>query len=115
MVGIARRRSSTSVLVIPRSKMSLVEAFLGAGGHGRAQAPWSAMGAHLEWEGRGGGRRGGGWGGTMGEAIGGARCRSCVVLYSVMCYMRKKTTGAKEKRRERKEKKNGRKTRKGKK
>jgi hypothetical protein len=43
-VGIVRGRSCASILVDPRRKPSLFEAFQGGGGHGRAQAPCSARG-----------------------------------------------------------------------
>jgi hypothetical protein len=68
-MGIARGRSCASILVIPQRKTALVEAFHEGGGHDRAQAKWTATGAHSEREGRGNGK---GERGTARGAAGGA-------------------------------------------
>jgi hypothetical protein len=116
MVGIARGRSRASMLVIPRRKTALVEAFHGGAAmvelklHGR---PWELR---PEREGRGKGReRGGclgvplhGWGAMGGSATRALVAAPCSVR-SLAARVRNKTAGRKEKRRERKEKKKGRK------
>jgi hypothetical protein len=62
--------------------MALVEAFHEGGGHGRYQAPWAAMGAHPEREGRGKGKEergallGGGGMGAIARALGARPCFS---------------------------------------
>jgi hypothetical protein len=99
-------------------KSSLFEGFHEGDGHGRAQAPWPAMGAHPEREGRGKGKgergdatRGAPWGAAGGGPRSMAAWFGPAAALCVVC-MRKKAWGRKEREEREKEKREKEKERK---
>jgi hypothetical protein len=109
--GIARGRPCASVLVIPKRKSSLFEAFNGGDDHGRFQGPLMTA-----WQGRRRGREGrgrGAGGHDMGRARAAERAaRSCLVR---SCCSFGLLRSVRERRQEREEKKEKREKEKGKK